>query len=258
MFSRKRVMAGASAVALAAGTTLAGASLASAQGLSEIAGDLELAAQALNGPVTVTANEGGPTVTYVNENDVEQKCVGFTLPYSTVDEEDIDPGAIGDDLLGALPLLDVIEEAGGVSILNADEAGDPTAYDSDPVLPGGLANPGNGILGAALGVVALGGGVVVPAGEEVEWTATQPDEPSAAVVLCAPDTEVPPGLVDLNFGVDKQVVADQINGMIPGGSIDPVGAGSVSGGSVDAGASVMGSLGSTGDDEEVPPPPPAE
>lgn len=246
MFSRKRVLAGASAVALAAGTTLGGAGLASAQGSSEIAGDLELAAQALNGPVTVTPNaEGGPTVTYVNEGDVDQKCVGFTLPYSTVEENDIDPSAIGDDIAAAAPLLAVIEAAGGVSILTADTDGEPTAADG---VTGDILNAGIAVL--------AGGGVAVPAGEEVEWVATLPEEPSAAVILCNPDLNTPPALLGFSFGIDKQVVADQINGMIPGGSIEPVGAGSVSGGSVDAGASVMGSLGSTGDEEEVPPPPP--
>lgn len=251
MFSRKRVMAGASAVALAAGTTLAGAGLASAQGSSEIASDLELAAQALNGPVTVTGNaEGGPTVSYENENEVDQKCVGFTMPYSTVDEQDIDPGGIGGDIIGALPLINAIEAAGDVHILGVDEDGEPVSFPSDP--QGGLGDPtSNGVIAAALNL--LGDvGVAVPVGEAVEWAATGPTSPSAAVLLCVPNPEDPESLLALNFGIDKQVVADQINGRIPGGSIEPVGTGSISGGSVDAGASVMGSLGSTGDEEEPP------
>ena len=228
MLARNRILAGASAVALAAGTTLAGAGIAGAQGSSEIAADLNLAATALNGPVAVTGNdEGGPAVAYTNGTGADQTCVGFTLPYSTVDELGVDPSAIGDDPLAALPLLAQIEAEGGVSVLTADAEGDPIANDS---------GPGSTITDAAIGLLE-GDGVTVPEDSTVEWEATSPETPAAAVLLCVPDPDG--GLLAISFGIDEQVVVDQLNGILPGGSI---GAGSVSGGSVGAGASLLGSL----------------
>lgn len=238
MFSPKRFLAGASAVALASGAVLAGAGAAGAQGSSEIAADLELAATALNGPVTVVGNaDGGPTVRYENDSEVDQSCVGFTMPYATVDELDIDPGGIGGDIMGALPLINAIEAAGDVHILGVED-GDPVSYPSEP--GGGLGDPeSRGVIAAAL-VLISGEGVEAPAGETIEWTASGPENPSAAVLLCAPDPEDEESLLAVNFGVDPQVVADQINDRLgPLGSID---SGSVSGGSVQVGADVLGSL----------------
>lgn len=234
MFTRNRFVAGASAVALAAGATLAGAGIAGAQGSSEIAADLELAATALNGPVTVTGNaEGGPTVTYTNETGADQTCVGFTLPYATVDELGVDPGGIGEDPMAALPLLALIEAEGGVSVLAADADGDPVANDS-----GGETN----ITNVAIGLIG-GVGVAVEEGATIEWVATSPEDPAAAVIMCTPDPDG--GLLAINFGVDRQVVADQINDRL--GPLGSITAGSVSGGSVEVGANLLGSLGG-GDD----------
>jgi hypothetical protein len=236
MFARHRILAGASAVALAAGTTLAGAGIAGAQGSSEIAADLNLAATALNAPVAVNGNdEGGPTVAYTNGTGADQTCVGFTLPYSTVDELGVDPSAIGDDPFAALPLLAQIEAEGGVSVLTTDAEGDPIANDS---------GPGSTITDAAISLLE-GDGVTVPEDSTVEWEATSPETPAAAVLLCVPDPDG--GLLAISFGIDEQVVVDQLNGIPPGGSI---GAGSVSGGSVGAGASLLGSLADDAGDDK--------
>lgn len=251
MSTRKRLLAGASAVALAAGTTLAGAGLASAQGSSEIAADLGLAAQALSGPVTVSSNaEGGPTVVYENASEVDQTCVGFTMPYSTVEEQDIDPGGIGGDVFTALPLLNAIEDAGDVHILTADEDGAPISFPSEP--GDGIDDPdANGVIAAAVDLLS-GGGLSVPAGGSGEWTASGPDSPAAGVLLCTPDPEDEEALLDINFGIDTQVVADQINGQIPGGSVDIVSADQITPGSVETGATAIGSLaGLAGDDGDT-------
>lgn len=235
MSSFKRIAAGASALALASGAVLAGAGVAGAQGSSAIAADLELAATALNGPVTVVGNgEDGPTVTYTNETGAAQQCVGFTMPYSTVEASGINPAELDlTDLGAALLLIGGIEAAGGVSVLNADAEGEAVAYASTEA---------NGGVGAAATDLLAGGGVTVPEDEPVVWEAPTPVTPAAAVVLCVPDPDA--GLLAVNFGIDPQVVVDQLNGILPGGSI---GAGSVSGGSVGMGASLLGSLAADAD-----------
>lgn len=278
MFSRKRFLAGASAVALAAGTTLAGAGVASAQDEEESAGslasssidfgetaaDLALAATALNGPVAVSGNaEGGPTVTYTNESEDAESCVGFTIPYTTVDELGIDPAALDlSDLFGAIAVIQGIENAGGVALLMGDEAGEPTSMnDPDPAAPNEVVGIVLPLLGAPNEDGVVPGTVAVEAGEAIEWSAAGPEEPSAGVVLCIPDaSEDRLGDLGVNFGIDPQVVADQINGKIPGGSVEPVSAGSISGGSVSAGATMLGSLagGDDADTEEPPVEEPAE
>lgn len=273
----KKFAATTSTAALAIGMLAAGAGVAAAQDeetppeettgsldtsslgssdfdLGKIASDLNLAAQALNGPVDVTSNEeGGPTVSFTNETEDTVRCVGFTMPYSTVDENEIDPGAIDlTDLLGALDLLNTIEEGGGVSALDVDAEGNPAASD--------VTAGGNQLALLSLSLVTPGedqGGVAVEGGESIEWTATAPDEPAAATVLCAPQGAPELADLELKFGVDKQVVADQINDKIPGGSIAPVGTGSISGGSVELGATALGSLGG-GDDEGEEPTDPEE
>lgn len=265
MYTRKRLLAGASAVALAAGATLAGAGLASAQGeeestgslssssldLGEIAGDLETAAKALNGPITVTPNdEGGPTVTYVNETETDQRCLGFTAPYSTIIDEDLDTSYDPADLGAALALVNALEDGGNISIINGDDEGLPiTSGDPNPEAAGDVQ--------AALIQIVLGntaGTVLAGEGDEVEWTVASPDTSALAVLACVP---VGGGDLETYTGIDPQVVADQINGKIPGGSVEPVSAGSISGGSVETGASVLGSLASAsagdGADTEEPP-----
>lgn len=270
MLSRNRVLAGVSAVALAAGTTLAGAGLASAQDdteeltgslssssldFGETAADLALAAEALNGPVQVSGNDtGGPTVTYTNESDRAESCVGFTIPYSTVDEQGIDPNALDlSDLFGAIAVIQGIENAGGVALLYGNDAGEPVSInDPDPADPNAVVGVVVPLLGALNEDGVVPGTVAVDAGESVEWVAAGPEEPAAGVVLCIPDDATDRlGELGINFGIDKQVVADQINGKIPGGSVEPVTAGSISGGSVEMGATALGSL--AGGDEEEPP-----
>lgn len=264
MSSLKRFVACASALALATGTTLAGAGIASAQddgeestgslssrslNLGATAADLETAAEALNGPVTVTPNEeGGPTVSYVNESGGDQRCVGFTAPYSTIVEEDLDTDYDEDDLNAAIALIQALEAGGGVSLLAADEDGAPTAYvdpDADPE------NLNNDVVALVLPFVFSqpGDSVLVPSGENVAWTAPTPDTPAIGAALCVPmadDGTI--GAMETNIGLDKQVVADQINGKIPGGSLALVSPDMISGGSVETGASALGSLGSASDD----------
>jgi len=263
MFSRKRFLAGASAVALAAGTTLAGAGIAGAQGSSEIAADLGLAATALGGPVTVSGNaEGGPTVAYTNETANPQECLGFTLPYSTIEEAGIDPSSIdSSDLAAAGAVLNDIDAEEGVSLLTVATEGEgddavqvPSAEDS--YVPGANGVNGNGgILQMVAEWVAFGFPHAYPVAPDgtVEWVATAPETPAAGVILCTSEVgegEEDPGL-QAYFGIDPQVVADQINGRIPGGSLEIVSADDVSAGSVEMGANLLGSLGDdAGDDTE--------
>lgn len=267
MFSRKRFLAGASAVALAAGTTLAGAGVASAQDeeestgslgsssidFGETAADLETAAKALNGPVTVVPNaEGGPTVTYVNETETDQQCLGFTAPYSTVIEDDIDTDYDPSDVLAALELMNALEDGGDISLFGGDDEGEPMAKaDPNPEAGGDVAGF---VAGFALG--QGGESVEVAAGETVEWATPAPGTSALAVVICLPEGG---GDRATYNGIDPQVVADQINGKIPGGSLEIVSPDMISGGSVDTGVTVLGSLASaSAGEEEEPAEPPVE
>lgn len=77
------------------------------------------------------------------------------------------------------------------------------------------------------------------------WNAVSPtDEPAAVAVMCVSDAERKLSEIEYNIGVDKQVVADQINDIL--GPLGSVGTGSISGGSVGFGAGALGSL--AGDD----------
>lgn len=263
MFARNRILAGASAVALAAGTTLAGGGIAGAQGSSEIAADLNLAATALGGPVTVTPNDdGGPTVAYTNETTNPQQCLGFTLPYSTIEEAGVDPSSIdSSDLAAAGAVLNDIDAEEGVSLLTVATEGEgddavqvPSAEDS--YVPGANGVNGNGgILQMVAEWVAFGFPHAYPVAPDgtVEWVATAPETPAAGVILCTSEVgegEEDPGL-QTYFGIDPQVVADQINGRIPGGSLEIVSADDVSAGSVGMGATLLGSLGDDGADDDV-------
>lgn len=237
MSSFKRIAAGASALVLASGAALAGAGVAGAQGSSAIAADLELAATALNGPVTVTGNdEGGPTVTYTNENDIGDRCIGFTMPYSTVADLSLDPGSLElEDIDAGQALLALIEAGGDTAALTTDGVG------GDPISTSG------GLL-AAFGAWFYGTGVTPEPGETATWEAVAPtDEPAAAVIFCNPDGNLDIANWGIYFGIDPQVVADQINDRL--GPLGSIGAGSVSGGSVGMGASLLGSLGG-GDETE--------
>lgn len=132
-----KCVAGVSAAALAVGMSVFGAGAASAQGsldafgdLPDTVADLRLADQALNGPVSVTANaEGGPTVTYTNEVGYDQRCSGFTMPYSTVAEGEFDPSALdGAGLTELIEIGQILYAGGGVAIMETDEDGEPTSY----------------------------------------------------------------------------------------------------------------------------------
>ena len=264
MSSFKRIAVGASALALASGAALAGAGVAGAQGSSEIAADLGLAATALGGPVTVSGNaEGGPTVAYTNETANPQECLGFTLPYSTIEEAGIDPSSIdSSDLAAAGAVLNDIDAEEGVSLLTVATEGEgddavqvPSAEDS--YVPGANGVNGNGgILQMVAEWVAFGFPHAYPVAPDgtVEWVATAPETPAAGVILCTSEVgegEEDPGL-QTYFGIDPQVVADQINGQIPGGSLEIVSADQISAGSVETGATVLGSLGDIagGDDDD--------
>ncbi|WP_061229875.1 hypothetical protein [Dietzia cinnamea] len=243
MSQLKKVAATVSAAALAGGTVLAGAGAAGAQGSSEIANDLQLASIALNGPVSVTPNaEGGPTVTYTNEGDEAQQCIGFTAPYSTIEENDIDPREIDPNSLGSLGVLGTIQGGGGVSVLTVSPLGEPAAV---------VSGPGLDLVGTATtfgtGITA---GLRVPAGETVSWDAPVPEEPASAGIICADDDVIGPrlgGLVNY-FGIDPQVVADQANDIL--GPLGSASSGSVSGSVVGAGAALTASL-AGGDDTEA-------
>lgn len=84
-------------------------------------------------------------------------------------------------------------------------------------------------------------GYLLSDGESVTWNAVSPtDEPAAVAVMCVSDAERKLSEIEYNIGVDKQVVADQINDILgPLGSVDT---GSISGGSVGLGAGAFGSL----------------
>ena len=210
-----------------------------AQGSSEIASAVMLFSAGLNGAVKVTPNEtGGPTVTYTNGGTVDQRCVGFTAPFSSFIESGID----GDDQVKFKAGLEFIEAEGGVSLLRADASGDPEAIaDPNPDDDEDLYNSIIGVLYAS-----PGDGVLVEKGESVTWTATAPtsDQPSIAMVTCN-TPGAPQGSDPFSIGIDKQVVADALNDVLPGGSI---GVGSVTGGSVEMAATVVGSLGAASSD----------
>ncbi|MDN5723135.1 MAG: hypothetical protein L0H20_09080 [Corynebacterium sp.] len=275
MTSLKRFVACASAVALATGTTLAGAGIAAAQDeaestgslssssldLGDTAADLEIAAKALNGPVTVIPNdEGGPTVTYTNSGTLAEECLGFAAPYSTITDNDLDVGYDTKDLAAGLALVNAIEAGPDVSLLLGDEEGKPLVEVNDPDFDQNIAQEITGLLFERLNPETPARSVVVEPGESVSWTLDVPESPAAAGVLCIAEPNDGTSEMVTNFGIDKQVVADQINGKIPGGSLEIVSPAMISGGSVEAGAGALGSLESASDGgaEEPPVVAPAE
>ncbi|MGW8592164.1 hypothetical protein ACWGLC_10700 [Dietzia sp. NPDC055877] len=236
MSSFKRILVGTSVLALASGAILAGAGSSAAQGSSEVAAGLELEAAALKGPVKVTQNsDGGPTVAYSNATGAGEKCVGAAMPYRSVLQ-------VGLDLTGDEPPADLIpkvreiQEMGGVSGLSAGLGGGPVAYE---------VNEYDGIPEAISMLVSGRGGLGVDGGATATWTAPSPETPAIAAVFCIPDsvtdTEERSASIVLRIGVDPQGVVDQVNGILPGGSVT---AGSVSDGSLEMGTNLLGSLGS--------------
>lgn len=258
MTTRIRMIAGSAAAALAAGSVLAGVATASAEpvepagstgsvgssALGDLGGavsDLVTAGEALNGPVTMVPNsDGGPTVTYTNRGTVSEQCLGFSAPYSTIADNDLDVGYDKDDLGAALLLLGGIEAGGGVSLLLGDESGEPISEPDNPDTAETIAENMIPLFFFGLDGMPVPRSVVVAPGETVSWTAGSPATPAAAGIVCL--AEAAGATPVTNFGIDKQVVADQINGKIPGGSVDVVSAGSISGGSVDTGVAMLGSL----------------
>lgn len=266
MTSLKRFVACASAVALATGTTFAGAGIASAQeegdesagslsssslNIGDTVADLAIAAKALNGPVTVTPDEtGGATVTYTNSGTAAEECLGFVAPYSTITDNDLDVGFDTSDLAAGIALLNAIEAGPDVSLLLGDEEGKAIVEADDPAFGQNIALEVTGLLYEYLNPESPARSVDVAPGETVSWTTEVPGSPAAAGVICIVSPSSVTSVLAINFGIDKQVVADQINGKIPGGSVEPVSAGSISGGSVAAGAGALGSLADSG--EEAP------
>lgn len=220
-------------------------------GLGDAIGDLVVAAEALNGPVTVTPNEdGGATVTYTNEGTENDRCVGFVTPYSTIVDGDIDVDFDKTQLSEGIKVINAIEAGPDVSILLGDEDGRPIVRANDSAVPGEIEEEVLDLLFDFINPDFPAEAVMLTPGKSVSWTTSVPETPAAAGIVCTR------GAVDFNtvpniyFGIDKQVVADQINGKIPGGSVEPVSAGSISGGSVAAGAGALGSLADDG--EETP------
>lgn len=152
-------------------------------------------------------------------------------------------------LLKGVSLLTVATEGEGEDAVQV-----PSAEDS--YVPGTRDDNGNGgILQMVAEWVAFGFPHAYPVAPDgtVEWVATAPETPAAGVILCTSEVgegEEDPGL-QTYFGIDPQVVADQINGRIPGGSLEIVSADDVSAGSVGMGATLLGSLGDDGADEVV-------
>lgn len=230
----KRITVGTSVLALSSGVVLSGAGVSGAQGSSDVATGLGLAAAALNGPVKVTPNAGGgPTVAYANDTGAGEKCVGATMPFASV-------LAAGLDLTGDKPTADLvpktreIQEMGGVSVLNAGLSGNPEAYEATEY---------DGIAEAISMLTSGYGGMGVDTAAEVTWTAPTPEAPAIAAMFCIPDSisepEARAAAIALRIGIDPEAALGQLNGMLPGGSIT---GGSVSGGSVEMGATVLGSL----------------
>lgn len=206
-------------------------------------GDLAVAAEALNGPVTVTPNaDGGATVTYTNGLTETTECVGFTAPYSTIVESDLDAGYDKTSMAAALAFLSGIEAGPGVSLLLADDEGETFVKPEDPAIESDVTLAIVDLLYQYNGLNPAPESAFVEPGETVSWTTAEPDSPAVAGLVCIAGEVTEDSEMLTYFGIDPQVVADQINDKIPGGSLDVVGAGSISGGSVGAGAGMLGSL----------------
>ena len=233
------------------GSGSSGSLSSSGLGLGDAVADLAIAAEALNGPVTVTPNEdGGATVTYTNSGTIADECLGFVAPYSTITDNDLDVGFDRSDLAAGIELLNALEAGPDVSLLLGDEEGKPIVEADDPSFDQSITLEVTGLKYEYLNPENPARSVVVEPGETVTWTTEVPDTPAAAGVICIAGPIAEDSEMIINLGIDKQVVADQINEKIPGGSLDIVSAGSISGGSVAAGAGALGSLADDG--EEAP------
>lgn len=266
----KKLTASVSAVALVLGGTMFGTGFATAQPTDP--GDAQLASQdfdtdglrsqlqtavnALKGPVSVESRpDNGPSVTYTNRTDstepAAQKCIGFTTPYSTIEKLNIDPSNVKadpDNPFAALELLQNIEEEGGVSVLTSDEQGQAAVHEVDLSDEGAATR----ISASLIALLSNTAGVTVQPGETATWLATSPStEPAAAGVLCIPTSAYEKaagnpfavvGDLQTNFGVDKQVVADQFNDKLTGGKLELVTPGSISVGSLEFLDSAIGSM----------------
>ncbi|MCD2261494.1 hypothetical protein K3888_02150 [Dietzia aurantiaca] len=233
------------------GSGSSGSLSSSGLGLGGTIGDLAIAAEALNGPVTVTPNSGGgATVTYTNEGTENDRCVGFVTPYSTIVDGDIDVDFDKTQLSEGIKVITAIEAGPDVSILLGDEAGSPIVRADDPAVPNDIEEEVLDLLFDFNNPEFPAEAVTLTPGKSVSWSTSVPETPAAAGIVCtrgAVDFSTRPNIY---FGIDKQVVADQINDKIPGGSLDVVSAGSISGGSVGFGAGALGSLAPS--DEESP------
>lgn len=120
----------------------------------------------------------------------------------------------------------------------------PSTRDSKPI----FILPWGGIAGLATSFyLNLNNGVAVAPGETVTWEATAPTaEPATAAVICVPENSK--NVLDnleTKVGIDKQIIADQINAKLPAGSSGLVTADSISAGSLQALRSTVGLLGSS-------------
>ena len=228
----------------------AGSLSSSDLGLGDAIGDLAIAAEALHGPVVVTPNEdGGVTVTYTNEGTENDRCVGFVTPYSTIVDGDIDVGYDKTQLAEGLEVINAIEAGPDVSILLGGEDGSPLVRANDPDAAGEIEEEVVDLLFDFINPDFPAEAVTLTPGKSVSWITSVPKTPAAAGIVCTRGAVDFSTVPNIYFGIDKQVVADQINGKIPGGSVEPVSAGSISGGSVGAGAALTGSLAGGGDEE---------
>lgn len=177
--------------------------------------------------------------------------MGFVTPYSTITDNDLDVGYDTSDLAAGLALIGEIEKGPHVTLLLGDENGEPITRANDPGADDDISMEIVDLMFHFVPENPAAEAVMVVPGEAVTWTTTVPDSPAAAGVVCIAGTVGWDSKLVTNFGIDKQVVADQINDKIPGGSLDVVSAGSISGGSVAAGAGALGSL-AEGGDADVP------
>lgn len=257
-----RALTAVAAAALLAGTMGVGTAMAADEAestgslsssdldLAGTIGDLAIAAEALNGPVTVTPNQdGGVTVTYTNEGTENDRCVGFVTPYSTIVDGNIDVGYDKTQLSEGVAVLNAIEAGPDVSMLLGDTDGKPFVRGNDRETPDELQGEVLDLLFDFNPTNPPAEAVTLAPRESITWTTTVPDSPAAAGITCTSGAVQLGTVPEVYFGIDPQVVADQINDKIPGGSLDVVGAGSISGGSVGAGAGMLGSL-APSDEEE--------
>lgn len=233
-----------------AGSSLTGSLSSSALDLDteEMNAKLDLAIAALEGPVAVESRkDAGPRVSFTNRASGDAAatmvCAGFTMPYSTVENLGLNPNSL-DPQSGNLKLVDSIEKGGKVSLLKVDETGAPVTVDSKPNKYGA-----GGISGLVQSLDNNGDGLKIKPGDTVTWEATAPtDEPAAAVVLCLPDDgqDREQGMTAA-FGIDKQIIVNELAEKLPAGSSSLISTGSISPGTLELFKSGLGSIGEKSD-----------